>query len=48
MGYLAVKTCVQHIRGEKVEPLIDTGVRVITQDGLKDPETRAFLNLPAQ
>jgi ribose transport system substrate-binding protein len=48
MGYLAVQTCVKHIRGERVEPLIDTGVRVITQDGLKDPETRAFLNLPAQ
>jgi ribose transport system substrate-binding protein len=48
MGYLAVQTCVKHIRGEKVEPLIDTGVRVITQDGLKDPETRTFLNLPAQ
>jgi ribose transport system substrate-binding protein len=48
MGYLAVQTCVKHIRGEKVEPLIDTGVRVITQDGLKDPETRTFLNLPPQ
>lgn len=48
MGYLALQTCVKHIRGEKVEPLIDTGVREITQDGLKDAETRAFLNLPAQ
>jgi ribose transport system substrate-binding protein len=48
MGYLAVQTCVKHIRGEKVEPLIDTGVRVITQDGLKDAETRKFLNLPPQ
>jgi ribose transport system substrate-binding protein len=48
MGYLAVETCVKHIRGEKVEPLIDTGVRVITPHDLKDPDTRKFLNLPAQ
>jgi ribose transport system substrate-binding protein len=48
MGYLAVQTCVKHIRGEKVDPLIDTGVRLITQDGLKDPETRKFLNLAPQ
>ena len=48
MGYLAVQTCVKHIRGEKVEPTIDTGVRLITPDGLKDPETRKFLNLAAE
>lgn len=49
MGYLAVQTCVKHIRGEKVETLIDTGVRLIAQDDLKDADTRKFLNLaPAQ
>jgi ribose transport system substrate-binding protein len=45
MGYLGVKTCVAHLHGEKVEPVVDTGVRLITQDGLRDPETRKFLNL---
>jgi ribose transport system substrate-binding protein len=45
MGYLAVKTCVAALNGEKVEPVVDTGVRLITQDSLKDPEVRKFLNL---
>ena len=31
MGYLAVKTLVEHIRGQKVEPRIDTGVRLVTR-----------------
>ena len=31
MGYLAVKTMVAHIRGQPVEPRIDTGVRLVTQ-----------------
>ena len=48
MGYLAVQTLVKHLNGEKVEPVIDTGVRLVTQDGLKDPETRKFLNLDRQ
>jgi ribose transport system substrate-binding protein len=45
MGYLAVQTCVKHLNGEKVEPVIDTGARLLTPDSLKDPETRKFLNL---
>jgi ribose transport system substrate-binding protein len=45
MGYLAVKTCVQHLNGEKVEPMIDTGVKLVTLDLLNDPEMRKFLNL---
>ena len=45
MGYLAVQTCVKHLNGEKVEPLIDTGARLLTPESLKDPETRKFLNL---
>jgi ribose transport system substrate-binding protein len=45
MGYLGVKTCVAHIRGEKVDPLIDTGVKLITLDSLKEPEIRKFLGL---
>ncbi len=36
MGYLAVKTLVACLRGEKVEPFIDTGVRMVTAQALKD------------
>ena len=32
MGYLGVKTLVAHIRGEKVERRIDTGVQLVTPD----------------
>jgi ribose transport system substrate-binding protein len=48
MGYLAVQTCVKHINGEKVEAVIDTGVRLLTPESLSDPETRKFLNLEAK
>jgi ribose transport system substrate-binding protein len=45
MGYLGVKTLVTHIRGGKVDPVVDTGVRLITLESLNDPEIRKFLNL---
>ena len=48
MGYLAVQTCVKHINGEKVEAVIDTGVRLLTPESLNDAETRTFLNLEAK
>ena len=32
MGYLGVKTLVAHIRGEKVERRIDTGVQLVTPE----------------
>ena len=35
MGYLGVKTIVAHIKGEKVERRIDTGVRVVTQANME-------------
>lgn len=38
MGYLAVKTLVAHVRGEKVEPAIDTGAAVVTRDNMSDPQ----------
>jgi ribose transport system substrate-binding protein len=41
MGYLAVKTLVEHLRGQKVEPRIDTGVEVVTRQRLgSDPAIR--------
>jgi ribose transport system substrate-binding protein len=43
MGYLGVKTAVQHLRGEKVEPLIDTGCVLVTKANLSSPEVKAVL-----
>lgn len=45
MGYLGVKTVVAHIKGEKVEPIIDTGVRLVTPESITTPDIRKFLNL---
>ena len=38
MGYLGVKTLVAHIRGEKVERRIDTGVQLVTRDRMDQPD----------
>ncbi len=46
MGRLAVETLVSHLRGEKVERFIDTGVVVVTRDKLAaDPEVRRLVGL---
>jgi ribose transport system substrate-binding protein len=46
MGNTAVKTLVKHLRGEHVEPYIDTGVRVATKEKLEqDPELRKLIGL---
>jgi ribose transport system substrate-binding protein len=44
MGYLGVKTIVSHIRGDKVDPRIDTGVRLIARDHIDDPEVQDLLH----
>lgn len=43
MGYLAVKTMAEHLRGKKVERRIDTGARLVTKDNLKDPTVTEIL-----
>ncbi|MCA9169111.1 MAG: substrate-binding domain-containing protein [Planctomycetales bacterium] len=43
MGYLGVKAMVDHLRGTTVEPVIDTGVNVVTRDIMNDPEIRPLL-----
>jgi ribose transport system substrate-binding protein len=43
MGYLAVKTMVAHLRGEKTEKRIDTGARVVTKPDLDDPAVKAIV-----
>jgi ribose transport system substrate-binding protein len=43
MGYLGVKTLVAHLDGVAVEPLIDTGVAVVTRENMDDPEVKSLL-----
>ena len=43
MGYLSVKTLIQHLRGEAVEPVIDTGAVLVTLENLSDPKVKALI-----
>ncbi len=43
MGYLGVKTMVAHLKGEKVERRIDTGVRVVSKADMDSPEVKELL-----
>jgi ribose transport system substrate-binding protein len=38
MGYLGVKTLVEHLGGRPVEPVIDTGAVLVTAEKMADPE----------
>jgi ribose transport system substrate-binding protein len=44
MGYLAVKTMVEHLAGKPVEKQIDTGATLITHDTMSTPAAQALLN----
>jgi ribose transport system substrate-binding protein len=44
MGYLGVKTMVAHLKGEKVDARIDTGVRLVTQKEMDTPDARELLH----
>ncbi len=46
MGYLGVKTMVEHLRGRPVDPLIDTGVMLVTAANLDSADTQALVNPP--
>jgi len=43
MGYLSVKTMVAHLKGEKVERRIDTGVHLVTRDMMERPDVKSLL-----
>lgn len=46
MGQLAVETLVKHLRGEKVEPVVDTGVELVTRERLEnEPAIRKLVGL---
>jgi ribose transport system substrate-binding protein len=46
MGYLGVMTAVKHLRGEKVERRIDTGVVLVTPENMNQPEIQQLLHPP--
>jgi ribose transport system substrate-binding protein len=48
MGYLGVKTMVNHLLGKAVEKRIDTGVALVTPDNLDDPKTKELLQPPVK
>jgi ribose transport system substrate-binding protein len=43
MGYLAVKTMAQHLRGKAVEKRIDTGARLVKRTDLDDPAVKEIV-----
>lgn len=46
MGYLGVRTMVDHLLGKNVEKKIDTGVMLVTKDNLEMPEVKTLLHPP--
>ena len=46
MGYLTVKSMVEHLRGGKVERRIDTGVAIATPENMEQPEISSLLHPP--
>jgi ribose transport system substrate-binding protein len=43
MGYLGVLTLVKHLKGESVEQRIDTGVVLVTQENMEQPEIKELI-----
>lgn len=43
MGYVAVKTMVDHLKGNKVEKRIDTGARLVEKSNLDDPAVKEII-----
>jgi ribose transport system substrate-binding protein len=41
MGYLGVKTMVEHLQGRSVPAVVDTGCSFVTRTDLDDPNVRA-------
>ena len=46
MGYLGVRTMVDHLLGKAVEKKIDTGVMLVTNDNMSSPEVQTLLHPP--
>lgn len=48
MGYLGVMTLIKHLKGEKVDRRIDTGVVLVTPDNMQDAEIKELLFPPLE
>jgi ribose transport system substrate-binding protein len=48
MGYLGVKTLVDHLKGKTVEKRIDTGATLVTAKNMKEPEVAKLLETPKE
>lgn len=46
MGYLGVRTMVDHLLGKAVEKKIDTGVMLVTKENMESPEVQTLLHPP--
>ena len=46
MGYLSVKTIVDHLQGRAVPKVVDTGVVLVTADNVDEPSVQAVINPP--
>jgi ribose transport system substrate-binding protein len=46
MGYLGVRTIVEHLLGKPVEKRIDTGVTMVTRDNLDSAEVQTLIHPP--
>ena len=44
MGYLSVKTMVEHLDGKSVQKVVDTGSTFVEKRNLRDPKVEALLN----
>jgi ribose transport system substrate-binding protein len=46
MGYLSLRTMVDHLRGRQVPRTVDTGVLMVTRDNVDDPKIREVIHPP--
>jgi ribose transport system substrate-binding protein len=46
MGYLGVRTMVDHLLGKPMEKKIDTGVTLVTKENMESPEVQTLLHPP--
>jgi ribose transport system substrate-binding protein len=46
MGYLCVRTMVEHLQGKAVPKVVDTGVILVTGENVDDPKVQAVINPP--
>ena len=44
MGYLAVRTMAEHLKGQKVDRRIDTGAVLVTPENMEEPGIKALLH----